>query len=96
MAGGSADLGLVHGTLDADGGVPHGARLAGERRLLRAVLSPEAFFDAACVIGAFNVVDRIADATGIPLDDAMAAMSRDVRKELDLARFASAANTLEA
>ncbi len=108
MAGGSADLGLVNGGLDADGGVPHGARLvafteaamgaddarlAGERQALRALLSPEAFFDVAGVIGAFNVVDRIADATGIPLDDAMAAMSAGVRQELDLARFASSANT---
>lgn len=108
LSGASADLALVSGGSDSDGGVPHGARLvafteaamgsddarlAGERRALRSLLSPEAFFDAACVIGAFNVVDRIADATGIPLDDAMAAMSGDVREQLDLARFASSANT---
>ena len=64
-----------------------------ERERLRAVLSPDAFVDAAAVIGSFNVVDRIADATGIPLDPAMDAMSRDVRDELGLGHFASAANT---
>ena len=45
------------------------------------------------MIGAFNVVDRIADATGIPLDPMLDAMSGDIRQELGLARFASAANT---
>jgi hypothetical protein len=64
-----------------------------EREALRAVLSPESFVDAAAVIGAFNVVDRIANATGIPLDAMMEEMSRDIRGGLDLARFASSANT---
>ena len=92
----------------SDAGVAHGARLLAftdavmhdddealrrERSALRAVLSPEAFVDACAVIGAFNVVDRIADATGIPLDPPLAAMSGDLRRELNLARFASSANT---
>jgi hypothetical protein len=64
-----------------------------ERDRLRAVLAPEAFVDAVAVLASFNVVDRIADATGIPLDPALEAMSRGVRGELDLGRFASAANT---
>ncbi len=104
------DLGTVNGGVDTDGGVEHGARLvafteavmasdearlAGERAALRALLTPEAFVDAAAVIGAFNVVDRIANATGIPLDAGMAAMSGELRKELDLTRFVSSANTPE-
>ena len=91
-----------------DAGVAHGARLlaftdavmrdedasvARERRALAAVLSPEAFVDACAVIAAFNVVDRVADATGIPLDPMMVAMSGDIRQQLQLARFGSAANT---
>ena len=98
----------MHGSGAGDGGVEHGARLvafteavmgddeaalAREREALRAVLSPEAFVDAAAVIGAFNVVDRIADSTGIPLDAGIQVMSEAVRSELDLARFASSANT---
>ena len=63
------------------------------RKALRAVLSSAAFVDTCATIGAFNVVDRIADSTGIPLDDSMLAMSAQVRVELDLARFGSAANT---
>ncbi len=104
----AVDLDAVHGQGDGDAGVEHGARLvafteaamgdddarlARERDALRAVLSPEAWVDVAGVIGAFNVVDRIADATGIPLDGMLQAMSQPVRDELGLERFASAANT---
>ena len=67
--------------------------IARERTALRAVLSPEAFVDVAAIIAAFNVVDRVADASGIPLDAMMVAMSGEVRETLDLARFASAKNT---
>jgi hypothetical protein len=88
--------------------VTHGARLLAfteavmgadetalkrERAMLRTVLSPAEFVDVCAVIAAFNVVDRIADATGIPLDEPLVMMSGQVREELDLARFASAANT---
>ena len=64
-----------------------------ERAALRALLTAEQFVDVAATIAAFNVVDRIADATGIPLDEMMRAMSADVRQQLGLVRFASAANT---
>ena len=108
MHGAQVDLAAVNAPDGRDGGVAHGARLlaftdavmgaddaalARERKSLRAVLSDEAFVDTCAVAGAFNVVDRIADATGIPLDAGMAAMSAEVRKELDLARFASSANS---
>lgn len=108
MHGAQVDLAAVNAPDGRDGGVAHGARLlaftdavmgaddaalARERKSLRAVLSDEAFVDTCAVVGAFNVVDRIADATGIPLDAGMAAMSTEVRKELDLARFASSANS---
>jgi hypothetical protein len=108
MHGAAVELSAVNAPTGRDGGVAHGARLlaltdavmgadddrlASERRALRGLLSNDAFVDTCAVIGAFNVVDRIADATGIPLDAGMAAMSGDIRKELDLARFASSANT---
>ena len=69
------------------------ALLDRERRALREVLSDAEFVDTCATIGAFNVVDRIADSTGIPLDDMMRGMSEEVRDELDLARFGSSANT---
>jgi hypothetical protein len=102
------EIGAVNGDAGSDGGVAHGRRLVAfaeaimgtddaailrERAALRAVLSDEAFVDAAAVIGTFNIVVRIADATGIPVDESIAFASADVREELDLARFASAANT---
>jgi alkylhydroperoxidase family enzyme len=98
----------VNGRASDDGGVAHGALLvafaeavmggdAGEREAararLRAVLTPEAFVDACAVVGAFNVVDRIADATGIPLDTPLRTASEGLRRELALDRFGSAANT---
>jgi hypothetical protein len=106
--GQAVELAQVTGAAAGDGGVAHGARLVSfvdaamgaddaaltrERAALREVLADDAFVDTCAVIGAFNVVDRIADATGIPLDASLVAMSAQVREELDLARFASAANT---
>jgi hypothetical protein len=106
--GSSVDLRAVTENTASDAGVRHGARLLAfadavmgeddralvrERSALRAVLSVEEFVDTCALIGAFNVVDRIADATGIPLDEPLAAMSEDVRRELGLAGFASSANT---
>jgi len=107
VSGTTVDLGAVHGA-ESDAGVSHGARLlafteavmgddeaalARERAALRGVLSADCFVEVAGVIAAFNVVDRIADATGIPLDEMMLAASADLRDQLGLARFASAANT---
>lgn len=106
MTGTAVDITAVNGAQATDAGIEHGALLLAfteavmrgepattERERLRAVLSPERFVEVAAVIGSFNVVDRIADATGIPLDAAMMAMSQDVRTDLDLTRFASSANT---
>jgi hypothetical protein len=108
VAGQAVELSAVTGKAEGDAGVEHGARLLAftdaamgtddalldrERRALLAVLSPEAFVDACALVAAFNVVDRIADATGIPLDPMLQAASGDVQAELGLARFGSAANT---
>ena len=89
-------------------GVEHGAELIefaeaamglDEPRLREAraeahrLLGDAAFVDCCAVIASFNVVDRVADSTGIPLDTMLAESSREVRSELDLGRFASSANT---
>jgi len=98
----------VNGDAADDGGVAHGARLLAfteaamaddegvlkrERLALLDALGAAAFVDACGVVGAFNVVDRIADAIGIPLDGPLQGVSVDLRQELGLARFAAAANT---
>ena len=97
MTGTAVDFAAVNGAAGSDAGVAHGARLLAfteavmgdddavlvrERAALRAVLSPECFVDVAAIIAGFNVVDRIADATGIPLDAMLLAMSSDLREEL--------------
>ena len=54
---------------------------------------PEVLVDAAGVAANFQRMVRIADSTGIPLDERNVALSAGVRKELDLGRFGSAGNT---
>jgi hypothetical protein len=57
------------------------------RDALAAALGPSGLVDAAGVIGLFNAIDRVADATGIPLEPEKAAASADFRAALDLDRF---------
>lgn len=110
MTGTDVDLSAVNGSAAGDAGIEHGAQLISfteavmgndeetlqrERTALRALLTDEQFVDVAATIGAFNVVDRIADSTGIPLDEMMKPISADLRRELNLQRFASSANTTD-
>jgi hypothetical protein len=82
--GSEVDLASVMGKDVGDGGVSHGrllvsfaeavmgedeAALAGRRGEVLKQLGAEALVDAAGVIAGFNAVDRIADSTGIPLDE---------------------------
>jgi hypothetical protein len=96
----------VTGAVEGDGGVPYGGLLVrfaeavlGEdegaltraREALAAVLGPPGLVDASAVVGLFNAIDRVADATGIPLEPEKAAASADFRATLDLDRFSVAA-----
>jgi predicted transcriptional regulator len=67
--------------------------LAPARTRVREEQGPEALVDAAAVASNFERMVRIADATGIPLDSFLDAMTVDLRAELKLARFESTANT---
>lgn len=86
----------------ASSGVEHGALLlafaeamVGEdeevlthvRHAVMEVLSPSVMVDAAGVASNFERMVRIADATGIPLDARMRALSQEVRDALHLDRF---------
>ena len=66
---------------------------------MRQTLLPKAgekvLVDAAGVAANFQRMVRIADSMGIPVDDMEQELGQAVRAELDLTRFASAANTLE-
>ncbi len=69
------------------------AELEAAREVLRAAVGPAGLVDAAAVLGNFERMTRIADATGIPLDAPTDMMSTDFRGSLGLNRFASAAQT---
>jgi len=69
------------------------AALARTREALIAALGPAALVDAAAVTSNFERMVRIADATGIPLDAPLAALSIDVRRDLGIDAYAAAAQT---
>ena len=85
-----------------DGGIPHGGvlvafaeavlgsdddRLARARARLTAALGAEALVDAAAVVANFNAIDRIADATGIPIDPERVEPTAELRAELGIDAF---------
>ncbi len=96
------DLALLTG-VKGDGDVPHGAllvafaeavlgdddaRLAAIRSEIRAKLGDAALVDAAAIAATFNAIDRVADSTGIPIEDAKAAATVDFRAALGINAFA--------
>ncbi len=102
---------ITEGGTAAPSGVPHGetlvafaeavvgsdeTALATARQRVLVELGPEALVDAAAVASNFERMVRIADSTGIPLDDVVYEKTVDVREELHLGRFGSAANTPKA
>jgi len=101
------DLNSVTGAVQDDGGIPHGRllvefaeavlgedeeALARTRAKLGTALGSAGLVDAAGVVGLFNAIDRVADATGIPLEAEKAATSADFRAALDFDRFGIAAH----
>jgi len=99
---------LTEGERAGESGVSHAAALAalaegmvGEdeealaaaRERVLAELGPAQLVDAVAVASNFERMVRIADATGIPLDDPVEIMTSDVRGILGIDRFAAAANT---
>ncbi len=69
------------------------ALIAAAREGVRAALGKEATVDAAGVIANFQRMVRIADGTGIPLDEPMAVMSQQIRKKLGIDSYSSAEHT---
>ena len=65
-------------------------RLARARAGLSERLGAKGLVDAAAVAGFFNAIDRVADATGIPLDPERVPQTADFRAALGLDAFAQA------
>jgi hypothetical protein len=93
---------------DGDGGIPQGglliefaeaaiggddARLSAAREQVLKTLGPEALVDAACIVATFNAIDRVADATGTPIDEERLEPTAEMREHLGIDRFPSAATT---
>ena len=92
---------------DADSGVPQGSLLTafaeaavrqtdalpGLREQIKSELGVQELVDAAGVVANFQRMVRIADGCGIPLDEFTRDATDDVRNELGIHEYASAANT---
>ena len=102
------DLQLINGDTNVSDGIPHSTLLmqfaeavagrdpdtiAKSRQALYDAAGKEVVIDAAAVAGNFQRMVRIADATGIPVDAHMEALSGSIQEDLDLRRFPSAQNS---
>ncbi len=83
-------------------GVPHGGlliefgeavlgddldRLAAARAAIVDAIGGAALVDAAGIVGLFDAIDRVADATGAPLEDWKAAQTESMRDDLGINRY---------
>jgi hypothetical protein len=93
----------VTGAVADGGGVAHGRLLVGfaeavlggdvvrldaARAALRDAVGAAGLVDAAGIVGFFNAIDRVADATGVPLEAEKAAATADWRPALGIDAFA--------
>ena len=60
------------------------ARIAITRSAIVNVMGEQAMVDAAATIAAFNMYSRMADATGIPLEDTKRDITSEMREELGM------------
>lgn len=67
--------------------------LDGLRAALIDTVGMEGASQAAATVAAFSGLVRVADGTGIPIDDGLASASTEIRDQLDLHSFNGAANS---
>ncbi len=72
------------------------ARLDAAREALIATMGEAALSDTAAVAALFNAIDRVADATGIPLEDEKAVMAENLRNQLGIDWFGQVPTRQEA
>lgn len=109
--GDDIDLNILTSGLPDNAGIPHSdlliafaeAVLVGSppditaaRTAVQAAMGDAALVDAAGIIGMFNGLDRVADATGAQLEDWKAADTADMRAALGIDEFAATKAALEA
>jgi hypothetical protein len=101
---------VTQGTAVGDCGVPQGdllidfaeailgsdaMRLTRARSAIVATMGAAALVDAAGVAGLFNAIDRVADATGTPLEEAKAADTASLRDAIGIDEFETVRARLE-
>ena len=69
------------------------AELAAVRNKLLTAAGPDSLVDAAAVVANFQRMVRVADGTGIPLDNQLNTLTAGLREDLGIDQFASASNT---
>lgn len=94
MTAGASDGGIAHGAVlmgftDAVVAADKAA-LAGLRAEIEDAMGAEALVDAAAVAAIFEGLDRVADATGITLEDWKARSTADFRALIGIDGFAAA------
>ena len=96
MGGGDPDASGVAGGAEllafAEAAVK-GEPLDGVRNALIEAVGMAGAGQAAAPVAAFSGLVRVADGTGIPIDDGLASASTEIRDRLDLDSFKGAANT---
>jgi hypothetical protein len=95
----AGDCGIPEGTLlidfaEAILGADEG-RLARARAAITAAMGTAALVDAAGVAGLFNAIDRVADATGAPLEEAKAGDTASLRDAIGIDEFDAVRRHLE-
>lgn len=103
------DLRAVMGDTDVDSGIlasmelslfaeaiceMDAAKIGPARAVVIKTLGQAAMLDAAAAVGAFNIFPRVADATGIPLEEMKVEPTAALREELGLEAFNPAGNKL--
>jgi len=101
-SGDDFDLSAVLGEKGDDSGIPNAgiliefaeaavghdpARLKAARQAVLDTMGGAALADAAGVAALFNAIDRVADATGIPLEPEKAEMTEGLRSQLGIDQF---------
>lgn len=77
--------------IDTDDG-----RLAAARAAVLDAMGAEALVDSVAVAALFNGIDRIADATGAPLEQVKADATVDLRSEIGIDAFGEQKEALDA
>ena len=75
--------------------VDYATRLTDARLAALDVLGGDGLVDAIAVAGYFDGIDRVADATGIPVDDYIVPISKEIRESLGIDEFAQTKERLE-